>query len=84
MNQSKFNIDIGDKIVFLGEIDSCFNKNSKYEILAIDNIGEYPFNETHHFDLVKNLKHPVILTIKDKKNTTFFLIYADDGFYRDS
>ncbi len=83
MNQSLFNIRIGDNITFLGPTDSCFIYKEKYRILAINNFGEYPFNEAHLNDLVKDLNNPRVLTIKDKNTKTFTLIYTDDGFYHD-
>ena len=79
MSQSKFKI--GDRIVFLGETDSSFIKNDKYRILSINKFGEYPFNEAHQNDLANTLDNPKILTIKDKNNMTFFLIYTNKGFY---
>jgi len=83
MSQSSFNIKVGDKVVFLGKNDTCFEKNGKYKILAINSFGEYPFNEAHHNDLLKDLNNPRVLTIRDKNSKTFILIYTDDGFYHD-
>lgn len=83
MSQSKFNVKVGDKVVFLGKTDTCFERNGKYRILAINKYGEYPFNEAYHNDLLKDLNNPKVLTIKDKNDKTFILIYTDTGFYHD-
>lgn len=84
MSQSKFKPRVGDWIVFFGNDDSSFEKNGKYKVLSINELGQYPFNEPHHYDLMSNLNNPRIITIKDKTSLTFFLIYTIDGFYRDS
>lgn len=83
MSQLKFNVKVGDNIVFLGKTDSSFVENGKYKILTIDKLCEYPFNDKVYFDLSKELKNPRIIFIKDKKNIPFYLIYTDDGFYHD-
>jgi hypothetical protein len=78
-------------LYFLGEDDSSFLKNAKYRIFHINKIEEYPFNESSclvekmfHFDLVKNLNNPKILSLLDKNGKLFFVIFADEGFYRDT
>jgi len=81
MNQSSFNIRVGDNITFLGKTDSCFNHNGKYRVVSINIFGEYPFNEAHQNQLAETLDSPKIITIRDKHNNTFFLIYTNDGFY---
>ncbi len=80
MSLSKFNVTVGDNVVFLGENDSSFNKNDKYRILAINIFGKYPFNEPHQIDLSNKLKNPRVITLKDKNDETFILVFDDDGF----
>ena len=80
MSQSKFNIEIGDIITFLGPDDSCFENNGKYRVLTVNTYGEYPYGEYHQNDLAKQLINPKALTIKDRYDDTFILVYTDDGF----